>query len=197
MAKIRLAEPADAPAIAAIYRPSVETTAITFENVPPGAPEIERRIELTLRVAPWLVCVRDGGVAGYAYASLHNERAAYAWSTNVSAYVHGDLQRRGVGRGLYTSLLALLRLQGYYAAHAGITLPNDSSVGLHEEMGFQKIGVYRAVGFKLGAWHDVGWWQLALRERAGVPAPVVGLRQLECSDAWRTALTSGQPLVRF
>jgi len=80
----------------------------------------------------------------------------------VSAYVHPDRRRRGVGRSLYTALLAVLVLQGYREACAGITLPNPASVGLHQALGFDPVGVYRRVGWKLGCWHDVGWWQRSL-----------------------------------
>src|SRR4029079_16629726 len=106
-----------------------------------------------------------------ACASKHRERAAYQWSVDVSVYIHERARRQGVGRALYTSLFALLRLQGFYSAHAGISLPNRASVGLHEALVFQPVGVYRSVGYKRGAWHDVGWWQLALRERTGTPDP--------------------------
>ncbi len=196
MAFIRHAERTDAQAIAEIYRPAVDVTAASFETEAPNANEIERRIANAFVTAPWLVCVVDGGVAGYVYASPHHERVAYCWSTNVAVYIRDDQQRRGIGRALYTSLFALLRLQGFYAAHAGITLPNAASVGLHESMGFLPVGVYRAVGFKMGAWHDVGWWQLALRERVGTPAPIRAVRDLEASEAYRQAMASGLPLLR-
>jgi L-amino acid N-acyltransferase YncA len=174
----------------------VETAAISFETEAPNEQEIRRRIVDTLRWAPWLVCTRHQEVVGYVYASRHHERAAYGWSVDVSAYVRLDQRRRGVGRALYTSLFGLLRLQGYYAAHAGITLPNAASVALHETMGFRLIGVYPAVGFKLGSWHDVGWWQLTLRDRVGTPAPIGNMGELEGTEAWKTALAAGVSLLR-
>src|ERR1051325_5368850 len=109
------------------------------------------RIEGGLAHAPWLVeADAAGGVAGFAYASRHRERAAYRWSVDTSIYVAAEARRRGVGRRLYSVLFALLRRQGFRAAHAGITLPNPASVALHESMGFLPVGVSRAVGFKLG-----------------------------------------------
>ena len=169
-ARIRLAHDGDAAAIAAIYRPVVEHTAISFETIAPDQHEIAHRIAETLRSYPWLVCDRDGHIAGYAYASKHRVRAAYQWSVDTSVYVDSSDRRSGIGRALYLSLFAILAEQGYFNAFAGIALPNAGSVGLHEAMGFEKLGVYRNVGFKLGAWHDVGWWQLQLVEPS-VSAP--------------------------
>jgi phosphinothricin acetyltransferase len=172
---IRLATGDDAAAIADVYRPVVESTAISFEIVPPDEQEMRRRIADTLPLHPWLVCEIDGGICGYAYASRHRARAAYAWSVDVSVYVTPGHQRRGVARGLYTSLFAILAAQGFFQAYAGVTLPNPASVALHERMGFEPVGVYRRVGFKCGAWHDVGWWQLALRPPEPSPEPPLPL----------------------
>jgi phosphinothricin acetyltransferase len=188
---IRLARSADAEGIAAIYRPIVDETAISFETVPPGPAEMERRIAATLEIAPWLVFEEDSGrVAGYAYGSRHRERAAYQWSVDVSVYVAEGNRRRGIGRALYGALLPLLRLQGFYAAHAGITLPNAASVGLHESLGFLPVGVYRAVGYKLGTWHDVGWWQLSLRARSPEPEVPRSLREAQRDPMWPAALAT-------
>jgi phosphinothricin acetyltransferase len=194
---IRLASPADAPGVAAIYGPVVGTTAISFETAPPSEAEMATRIAAALEHAPWLVCADGGGaILGFAYASRHRERAAYRWSVDVSVYVHEEARRRGIGRGLYTSLFALLRLQGFYAAHAGITLPNAASVGVHESLGFRPVGVYASVGFKLGAWHDVGWWQLPLRERRGAPQPPLALAEALRLPGFAAALAEGEALVR-
>lgn len=119
----------------------------------------------------WLTAEIDGAVAGYAYAAKHRERAAYQWSVDVSVYVSAQHRGLGVGRALYDELFPQLITRGFYTAYAGITLPNAASVGLHEACGFRPIGVYTSVGFKLGAWHDVGWWQRELRPRVGTPAP--------------------------
>jgi phosphinothricin acetyltransferase len=172
---VRIATASDAAAIAAIYRPIVESTVVSFEVDPPGEPDMRKRIQDTVRVYPWLVCEIGGEVAGYAYASRHNERAAYQWSVNTSVYVHASFRRDGVGRYLYTSLLGILAAQGFFNAYAGITLPNPASVGLHERMGFEPLGVYRRVGYKQGAWHDVGWWQLALQASEEPPRTPIAL----------------------
>ena len=113
----------------------------------------------------------DGEVAGYAYGSRHHERAAYRWTADVTVYISAAHHRRGVGRALYSALFDLLGRQGIHEVCAGVTLPNDASVGLHESMGFEPVGVYRDVAFKFGRWYSVGWWQLSLRPRHGREAP--------------------------
>jgi phosphinothricin acetyltransferase len=161
--KIRTATPDDAAAVAAIYAPIVQHTTISFETEPPDDAEMRGRIEKTLASLPWLVALDEAGaVCGYAYASKHRERAAYQWSVDTTVYVRYDQRGRGVGRGLYGRLLPLLAELGYCQAFAGIALPNDRSVGLHEAVGFTALGVYRDVGFKQGQWRDVGWWQKTL-----------------------------------
>jgi L-amino acid N-acyltransferase YncA len=182
-ADIRDAEPRDAAGLAAIYRPSVEGSATSFE--------MERRRAAIAAHAPWLVCEREGRVVGFAYAGRHRDRAAYQWSVDATVYVGRDSHRRGVGRALYTSLFALLRLQGFCAVHAGITLPNPGSVGLHEALGFRSVGVYRRVGWKLDAWHDVGWWQLELRDRQLAPPTLRTLAEARADAAWDAALAAG------
>ena len=146
---IRLAAEDDAPRIAEIYRPIVESTPISFETDPPTASDMRRRVEETLRFYPWIVCEHEGGVVGYAYAAAHRVRAAYRWSVDTSVYVDAAFHRRRVGRALYTSLLGILVTQGHFNAYAGITLPNPASVALHESVGFRPLGVYRNVGYKL------------------------------------------------
>lgn len=110
----------------------------------------------------WLVAEFDGALAGYAYGSPHRERAAYASSCDVAVYVEPRHARQGLGRALYAELLPKLADKGFHAAFAGIALPNPGSIGLHEAMGFTPVGVYREVGWKLGGWRDVGWWQRLL-----------------------------------
>jgi phosphinothricin acetyltransferase len=157
---IRVATASDAEAIASIYAPAVLESAISFETAAPSPAEMTARLSKGLVIHPWLVAERNGTVIGYAYAGQHRERNAYRWSVDVSAYVALESRRKGIGRALYGRLFEILRTQNFHAAFAGITLPNAASVGLHEAMGFQPIGVYREVGFKLGDWRDVGWWRL-------------------------------------
>jgi L-amino acid N-acyltransferase YncA len=190
-ATIRLATDSDTQAIHAIYEPYVLDTPVSFELEVPSLDEIRQRITSTLTHLPWLVCQVPDGIAGYAYASIHRTRLAYQWSVDVSVYINRPYQRKGIGRALYTSLLNMLRLQGYYNAFAGITIPNVGSVGLHESMGFKPIGVYRAVGYKLGGWHDVGWWQLVLQPYAVEPQAPADFKILQQTTAWKDVLVSG------
>ena len=162
---IRPAEPKDTPAIAAIYAPHVTDGVASFEATPPDAAEMLSRLLETTTKYPWLVCEKAGEVIGYSYASAHNSRLAYQWSVNVTVYISVLHHRAGVGRALYTALFDRLRRQGFYNAYGGITVPNAGSVGLHEAMGFKLAGMYEAVGYKFGAWRDVGWWHLALQEK--------------------------------
>lgn len=152
----------DSAACAAIYAPSVYGSATSFETVAPDAAEFARRIHEVTRRYPWLVAEDEGRVTGYAYGTQHRARAAYRWTTEVAVYVDAGHRGRGVGRSLYGALLSLLRRQGLRTAVAGITLPNQASIALHEACGFTHVGVFHRSGFKAGAWHDVGWWELDL-----------------------------------
>lgn len=193
---IRLATPADAEGIQAIYAPIVRDTIVSFELEPPSVEEMRSRIVATLERFPWLVCGDGGVVAGYAYASAHRTRAAYQWAVDVSVYNHEAYRGRGVGRALYTALLAILRAQGFQQACAGIALPNEASVGLHEAMGFLPVGVYEDIGYKLGAWHPVGWWQAGLGGRPdGSPRPPTALPNLDRAIV-EAALAAGTVLLR-
>lgn len=165
--RIRDADPAlDAAACAAIYAPSVEAAPTSFEEVAPDAAEMAARIAAATTTHAWLVAEEGGEVVGYAYAVPYQQRPAYRWTATVSVYVAAGRVGGGIGRALYEELFARLRRRGFRMACAGITLPNPASVALHERLGFVQTGVNRAVGWKLGAWRDVGWYQLEL-----APAP--------------------------
>ena len=182
----RVATLDDARAIAAIYAPYVCDTAITFEiDPPPDADELAARVARIGAIYPWLVAVSDGEIAGYAYACENRTRAAYRWSVDAAVYLRESAHRRGIGRGLYERLFALLRVQGFVNAFAGITLPNEPSIALHEAFGFRLIGVHRDVGWKLGAWRDVGWWQLSLATPATEPAEPIAFRDLDAAVVGR------------
>ena len=167
MAAIRLANAGDAAAIAAIYRPYVERSHFTFEEAAPDADQIAARIANP--VHPWLVVEEDRRVLGYASTSAMRNRAAYRWSVESGIYLSPDAQGRGVGRALLAAHLDVLERQGFVTAIAGIALPNETSVALHEKLGFSLAGIERGVGFKLGRWIDVGRWQRDLAQRRVQP----------------------------
>lgn len=169
--QIRDADSRDGAACAAIYAPYVEGSAVSFEERAPDAAEMAARIGRVAAAHPWLVGERDGKVIAYAYAYTFQERPAYRWTVGVSVYVARNEHRRGVGRALYTALFDRLRESGFRMAHAGITLPNEASVGLHESLGFEQVGLNREVGWKHGAWHDVGWFQMELVPAGEGPPP--------------------------
>lgn len=162
--EVRVAFPADAAACAAIYAPYVTDTVISFEDEPPTAEEMATRISAALKTHTWLVLEDDGRVVGYAYGGQFAPRAAYRWSCEVSVYLEMGRRRTGAGRALYGALFARLSERGLRTAVAGMTLPNEASEGLHRAMGFEPVGTYRGIGFKHGAWRDVGWMQRSLSE---------------------------------
>ena len=159
---LRRARADDADAVLEVYAPIVTGTTISFETEPPTRDEMAARIASALATHDWLVAERDGAFAGYAYATAHRARAAYRRSVEVSAYVHGAHRGCGVGGALYLALFEALRARGFHAAFAGVALPNGPSEALHRSVGFSRIGVFEEVGFKLGEWRDVAWWQRRL-----------------------------------
>jgi phosphinothricin acetyltransferase len=175
---IRLGATADCPQIAAIYAPIVEQTHISFELASPGPEEMARRLASALKNHVWLVAETNGRIDGYAYASRYREKPAYAWSTETTIYVRDGARGLGVGKKLYRSLLNVLRAQNYRRAFAGIALPNDGSIALHESVGFTCVGVNPEAGYKLDHWHDLGWWSIQLNDGLLPPALPCPLSEL-------------------
>ncbi|MGD1057610.1 MAG: N-acetyltransferase family protein [Solirubrobacteraceae bacterium] len=167
---VRDASERDAAACAGVYAPYVTDTAITFESDPPSAEDMAKRIDAAQRSHAWLVLEEGGRVVGYAYGSRFEPRAAYRWACEVSVYVEKGRRRTGSGRMLYEALFRRLADRGFRIAVAGMTLPNDASVGLHRAMGFEPVGTYRRIGFKHGRWHDVAWTQRTLADGTDPPA---------------------------
>ena len=162
-AVVRPTAEADLDAIAAIYAHYVHSSAVTFHTEAPPAEDWRQRLLSAAETRhPWLVSEVDGEVVGFAYASAFRPRQAYALTAETTVYIRPETVGRGLGRPLYARLLDEATERGFHLAVAGITLPNDASVALHEGVGFEPVGVFREVGHKLGAWHDVGWWQRAL-----------------------------------
>jgi L-amino acid N-acyltransferase YncA len=165
---IRPATTADAAAIQSIYAPFVLNSFTSFEEIAPDAAEIASHMLGRPRL-PWLVAEVAGHVAGFAYASPHRQRPGYRWSAEVSVYLDPLYHRGGLARAMYERLIAELTDLGYVSIFAGIALPNEASVALHEAVGFEPLGVFSHIGFKHGAWRDVGWWQRALRDPPAAP----------------------------
>jgi L-amino acid N-acyltransferase YncA len=188
----RIAVPTDAADMLSIYAPFCEATYVSFEIVPPSAAEMRGRIVRILPNYPWLVGEIDGKLTGYVYAAQHRERAGYRWAVDVAVYIAAEHRRKGLGRALYSTLFEILRLQGYVKAIAGITLPNEHSIGLHEALGFRPVGVFQGVGYKLGRWLDVGWWQLDLRPPPANPPEPTPFREIRDDPAVIAAIAAGE-----
>lgn len=176
---IRPASQDDLPRMLEIYRPFVENTAITFEYETPDLEEFTLRYDKITPFFPWLVCEYDGVVAGYAYAMRHQVRAAYQWDAELSVYVHPEYQGRKIGSALYRCLKRILTMQGYFYAHALITLPNDKSMQLHKHLGFKTICICEKTGFKHGQWRDVAELRAVLAELPAEPTPPEAFHTLE------------------
>ncbi len=176
---IRLATPEDAASILEIYEPFILNTAVTFETVLPTIENIEHRIISYQQDWPWLVCEIDETIAGYAYATKHRERAAYQWCAESSVYVRENFQQKGIAKALYNALLSILKYQGCRNVYAGITLPNHKSISFHEKSGFSKIADYKNIGYKSGAWHTVGWWELHLNDYSNSPMTPIKFPELD------------------
>jgi phosphinothricin acetyltransferase len=165
--RVRRVEDPDIDRIRTIINHFIATSTFNFRTEPQTVQEWRSDWQRLHESHPWLVAVDEGRVVGVAYAVPWNPRSAYRWTVETSVYVDPEGQRRGVGDALYANLLGRLRRQGFHGAVAVIALPNQPSVRLHERHGFTPVGVLRNAGFKLGAWHDVGYWQRVLNEVGG------------------------------
>ena len=159
---LRACTPSDAPHICSIYNHYVLETVVTFEEVPVQLDDMARRIADVTSRLPWLVYEFDGEIHGYAYATNWKERSAYRHSVESTVYLAPRMARQGIGTLLYLELLKALRDRGVHCVIGGISLPNAASIALHEKLGFTKIGQFREVGWKLGKWVDVGYWEVVL-----------------------------------
>jgi L-amino acid N-acyltransferase YncA len=190
--KIRVAAPSDAGGIVEIYGPYCEESPISFEIRRPTLDEMEERIVKIGEHYPWLICQNGPGIAGFAYAGPHRERAAYRWAVDVAVYVAPNFRGLHVGTALYTSLFEILRIQGFYKAYAGITVPNPESVGLHKNLGFEFVGTYRDAGFKAGSWHNVSWWELTLQKPGPRPLEPISIANVMHREEYFEAMNRGQ-----
>ncbi len=166
---IRLITPDDAESALAVYAPYVMSTAITFEEEVPTVEEFRSRIEKITEQYPWVVCKSEGRVIGYAYVNTHRARPAYRWSPESAVYIASDFHRKGIAKILYETLFSILKLQGFVNVFAGVVIPNIKSEEFHKASGFEEIGIFKQVGYKLGSWHDSKWFQMHFAGRPENP----------------------------
>lgn len=192
MVEVRIASPSDAPALLDIYAPYIRNTAFTFETEIPTADQFRTRIENCLMKFPWIVCAINKKIAGYVYASAHRDREAYQWTSECSVYLDPGFTGKGLGKELYALLFDILKVQGLRNIYAGITLPNDPSVRLHEACGFSLFAVYENVGYKMGSWHKVGWWRLRINDYDTEPSPPLKFSLMDRSPFTQPFLRTAQ-----
>lgn len=184
-AVIRQVREEDFAGILRIYEPYVRETAITFEYEVPSPEEFARRIRTFSSRYPYLVCLLDGDLAGYAYAHRQLERAAYQWNAELSVYVERSRHRLGIGRALYSALMEILALQGVRNVCGLVTAPNRNSEALHEALGFARAGTWHRTGYKMGAWRDVALFEKTIGGYGDPPAPVVPVGELPAEAVGR------------
>lgn len=192
---LRLANENDSAGILAIYAPYIRDTSFTFEAEVPSIKSFADRVNAYLDNWPWLVCEADGKIAGYAYGSRYRERIGYQWCVECSVYVQDDFQKKGIARALYTALFEILKQQGYRNVYAVINLPNDKSVRFHESLGFTWFATYEKVGYKLGKWKNVGWWQLIINEYDHEPKAPLKFSELD-KTGLSSVLSSAEKLFK-
>jgi L-amino acid N-acyltransferase YncA len=193
--RIRLADTSDYGSILQIYSPFITDTVITFEYEVPAIEEFEKRIANIQKKYPYLVCEINNNIVGYAYASRYREREAYDWSVDFSVYINPLYHGKRIGKALYFSLFEMLKLQGYYNAYAGVTIPNIKSEGLHEAFGFNPIGIYQRVGYKFGSWHDVKWYELKIKEHEEAPLKPVPIDKIKNTDEFNEILKKAEQMI--
>lgn len=193
---IRSATPEDTTKMLHIYTPFVRDTAVTFEVIPPTPDEFRERVLNIQQSFPWLVCMYDGILAGYAYAASHRSRIAYQWTKELSVYIDPDYRKMRIATGLYTSLIEIIKIQGIMTCLAGITLPNLASVAFHEKMGFTKVGVYHKVGYKYGLYRDAGWWELFIQVTGYIPGKIIPVNDIMDGNSWNEAMRRGTEIIR-
>lgn len=193
--KIRLATEADCASLLDIYAPYITDTVITFEYEVPTALEFSKRISNIQKKYPWLICEINDKVVGYAYASPFSGRAAYDWSVDFSIYIDSKYHRKNIGKALYFTLIELLKLQGYYNAFAGVSMPNVKSESLHQSLGFTPIGVYQNVGYKFGNWHDVKWFELKIQDYSKSPFTPKVIDEINHTPEYNAIIHRGEQMI--
>jgi len=193
---IRLARMDDVPAMLDIYAPYVRETDVSFEYDVPDLQVFEERFSKFSKHCPWLVCEFDGTIAGYAYAHPFHERAAYKWTAECSIYVDGNCHGRGVGKALYTCLLGTLKMQGYFTAFAGVTVPNAKSEALHASLGFERVGTFKKIGYKNGNWLNVAFFELQFGNYTDKPRQPKAIWEVSDSSEFFSLLQKAASMVK-
>lgn len=192
---IRLITPTDAEAALAVYAPYVLHTANTFEYEIPSVDDFRTKIEKITAQYPWLVCECDGEIVGYAYGSTHRERAAYQWSPESTVYISDKHHRKGIARVLYNTLFALLQQQGYINVFASVLVTNVNSVEFHRAYGFEEIGLFKNIGYKLGEWHTNLWFQYTLQEHVIDPSVPIPITKMLNDEELKTTINKSAELL--
>lgn len=187
---IRLITEKDVNEVLSIYKYYVDNTIVSFEYIAPSPEEYLQRIKTNTEKYPWLVCLHKNEIIGYAYGSTHRYRTAYQWSPESTIYLAPGFHSKGIGRMLYETLFSLLTLQGYYNVFAGVALPNEKSVGFHQALGFEEIGIFKNIGYKHGNWHHTHWFQLMLNEHQTNPTTPKKMKEVISSEAFSAIINS-------
>ena len=175
---LQLIKEEDVAEVLEIYTSYILNTAITYEYEVPVLESFSERVSHYTEQYPWIVAKEQGKIAGYAYASPYREREAYQWCCELSVYLRPEFQGMDLGRTLYSALMDLLTLQGYYTAYGVITVPNEASIGLHRQLGFSMEGVQKNCGFKLGKWHDTAIMSKMLQDYTEPSGPPKSIHEL-------------------
>lgn len=176
---IRIVQETDTAEILGIYEPYIKDTVITFEYEIPSVDDFRSRIREISSDYPYIVCVSDGKIIGYAYAHRQMERAAYQWNAELSVYIDKACLRCGIGKALYSALIEILQTQNVCNVYGGVTSPNENSEKLHEYFGFKRLGVYHSTGYKCGVWHDVTWFEKLIGNYDLEPKPFVSIQEID------------------
>lgn len=193
---IRYVRPADAQGALDVYAPYVLHTAASFEYEVPGIAAFSEKVEKISAQYPWLVCEHNNTIVGYAYASTHRDRTAYQWSPEATVYLDERYHRLGIARLLYNALFDILRLQGYFNIYAGVLMTNEKSVAFHKALGFEEIGIYKNIGYKLGEWHSNLWLQLFLQEPVADPPAPIPIGEVMETEACQQILEKANQLLQ-
>ncbi|SCH16361.1 MULTISPECIES: GNAT family N-acetyltransferase [unclassified Romboutsia] len=180
--ELRLANLNDAREILNIYKYYIENTAITFEYKIPSLEEFENRVKTISKDYPYIVALIDNKIIGYAYASKYKERDAYNWDVELSIYANESYHNKNIASTLYSCILDILKLQGFYNVYACITVPNIKSEKFHKKHGFNLVGCFSHAGFKFNKWWDIIWMEKNIIDFNIPPKPIKHINLIKNSE---------------